>query len=157
MLLNIFGIALLMIIGYGFLFLPAFLTWVLVNVVIFRNAIAKARRKNTIWLASLFVLIGIELGCLFYINAHPFVVYDKTVISDETAEKILTYVHNRPERFRVENFADFRLSDVTFKFKAEIFIANVNDGLIVYDISSVPLGWNHWYFKINENNEISVW
>lgn len=94
----------MLIMLYGLLFLPAFFTWFLLNTAIFRNAIAKAKRKKAIWIGTLFALIGIELGCLFYINAHPFVVYDKTEISDATAEKVLTYVRSHPDEFKVENF-----------------------------------------------------
>lgn len=157
MLLKTLVFAMMLIMMYAILFLPAFLMWFLVNIAIFRNAIAKAKHKKTIWFATLFAFIGIELGCLFYINAHPFVVYDKTTISDETAEKVLTYVHSRPERFVVENFGGFKLSNLSFKFKEEIFIVGGNVEMITYDIASIPLGWNHWSFKLDENNEISPW
>ncbi len=154
MLVKTLVISLMLIIGYGFLFLPALLIWAVANKVILRNAIARVKHKKTVRLATLFVLIAIELGCLFYINAHPFVVYDKTTISDELAEKVLTYVHSDPERFLVEDFAGYRLSEVTFKFKEEISIVNGNGAQINYSISSIPYGENHWTFFV-EDNELS--
>lgn len=134
--------------GYVILLLPTLLLWIFVNKILLRKI--KAGFKKAVWLATLFILTGIEFAGLAYINAHPILEYDKTKISGETAEKLLNYVHSNPDSYRVENFAGFRLSDVTFKFKEAIFIINGDETQLCYSVQSVPFGENHWTFFVDE-------
>ncbi len=139
---------------YFLLLSPALWIWLILKAV-FKKAIAKIRYKKTVLTAALIIMVGIELGGLFYMNAHPFVHYDKTAIPTETAEKVLTYVIDHPEKFRAENFGGFKIGKVTFKSRLQLFIVNDDASRICCDLSALPIGWNHWYFDVTENNEVT--
>jgi hypothetical protein len=152
---NVLVLVLLLLFIYSLLFSPALLLWFGINKLLLQKKITKAKARKTVWLASLFLLVGLEFACLFYINAHPFFQYDAAVISEETAEKVLKYVHEHPERFKVDDFAGFDLSKITFRFREEIFIVNGNADQISYSVQALPIGEEHYpFFRVNENDEL---
>lgn len=146
---------LMFIIMYFIILIPILLLWLAVNKLILQKAITSLKTKKIVWFTSLVMLVGIEFACLFYINAHPRVEYDTMTISDETAERILTYVHEHPEKFEVEDFGGFDISKVTFKYKEEIFLVNGDPSQISYSVQAIPIGEEHYpFFRMDENNKL---
>lgn len=95
------------------------------------------------------------LKCLLYNSEGRFDYILTALLAEMTAEKVLSYVHSHPDRFRVENFGGFRLSDITFKYKEEILLVNGNRTDIGYKLDSIPIGENHWIFFVSgENSDI---